>query len=145
MHLNHINLCASDVLALASTLVDHFGYRLADSGVVPRPDGAADSRFALVIGADGSELVITQIAAPPADQSAYPQGFHFGLIQPSRDAVYAKHDELSAAGLTPGTINDGFEVWGATWTAFYCPLGDGLEIEINYRTTSDFLDTRAST
>lgn len=145
MHLNHINLCASNVPALASTLVNHFNYRLADSGAIPRPDDDEDSHFALVIGADGSELVITQITAPPADQSAYPQGFHFGLIQPSREAVYAKHDELTTAGLTPGKINDGFQVWGATWTAFYCPLGDGLEIEINYRTTSDFLDTRAST
>ena len=27
----------------------------------------------------------------------------------------------------------GFQVWGATWTAFYCPLGDGLDIEVNYR------------
>ena len=47
MRLNHINLCASDVEALADTLVQHFGYRTADSGNVPGAS-AADQRFAAV-------------------------------------------------------------------------------------------------
>ncbi len=81
-----------------------------------------------------------QASPEPDGQSAYPTGFHFGLIQDSREAVYAKHDELLGAGYRPGKINDGFEVWGATWTAFYCPLGDGLQIEVNYRTSSGLLD-----
>ncbi|PRY04638.1 hypothetical protein [Kineococcus rhizosphaerae] len=51
-----------------------------------------------------------------------------------------KHTELLDAGYEPGKISSGFEVLGATWTAFYCPLGDGLEIEINHRTPSPLLD-----
>ncbi|BCY09174.1 VOC family protein [Actinoplanes sp. L3-i22] len=132
MRLNHLNLCASDVTALTGTLVTHFGYRIIDSGQVPAAAGGGS--FAAVAGTDGSELVITQIDPVPHGRSAYPKGFHFGLIQDSREAVYAKHDELTAAGLHPGKISDGFQVWGATWTAFYCPLGDGLDIEVNYRT-----------
>ncbi|GAA4672276.1 VOC family protein [Frondihabitans cladoniiphilus] len=140
MRLNHINLCASDVPAMADKLVTHFGYRVVDSGAYPLPDGSGNSHFSAIVGTDGSEFLITQIAAPTEGMSAYPNGFHFGLIQDTREAVLTKHDELTAAGLAPGKINDGFEVWGATWTAFYCDLGDGLEVEINYRTQSDRLD-----
>ena len=138
MRLNHINLCASDVTALTDKLVTHFGYRIIDSGHAPAAVGGG--YFAAVTGNDGSEFVITQIDPVPDGGSAYPKGFHFGLIQDSREAVYAKHDELTAAGLHPGEISDGFQVWGATWTAFYCPLGDGLDIEVNYRTASVLLD-----
>ena len=141
MRLNHINLCASDVTALAGQLVTHFGYRIIDAGHVPDAAGAYRGSFAAVAGTDGSEFVITQIDPAPDGGSAYPKGFHFGLIQDSREAVYTKHAELTAAGLSPGAISDGFQVWGATWTAFYCPLGDGLEIEVNYRTPSALLDT----
>ena len=76
-----------------------------------------------------------------SEHPAYPPGFHFGLIQDSVEAVHLKHAELTAAGLNPGRINGPFEAVGATWTAFYCPLGDGLEIEINHRTRSKILDT----
>ncbi len=141
MRLNHINLCASDVPTLADKLVTHFGYRIIDSGRPPAAAGGGRGYFAAVAGNDGSDFVITQIDPVPDDGSAYPKGFHFGLIQDSREAVYTKHAELTAAGLNPGEISDGFQVWGATWTAFYCPLGDGLEIEVNYRTPSALLDT----
>ena len=145
MRLNHINLCATNVPLLAGKLVAHFGYHLIDSGDFPRQDGSGESQaFAAVVGQDGSELVISEINAIPGAASAYPRGFHFGLIQDSREAVHAKHAELTAAGFQPGDISDGFEVWGSTWTAFYCPLGDGLEIEINYRTPSSLLDEAAS-
>ncbi|TQS45095.1 VOC family protein [Cryptosporangium phraense] len=137
MRLNHINLCASDVTALTDKLVAHFGYRLIDSG---RSSFGPAGDFAAVVGKDGSEFVITQIDPVPEGGSAYPEGFHFGLIQDSRAAVYDKHAELVAAGLNPGDISDGFQVCGATWTAFYCPLGDGLEVEVNYRTPSALLD-----
>lgn len=141
MPLNHINLCSSDVRRLRSVFEGHFGYRTVDSGTVPEIPGVAGAGgpFAMLVGPDGSNIVITHIDA--TDRSAYPPGFHFGIIQDSVEAVRAKHDELSAAGYQPGKINGPFTAAGAEWTAFCCPLGDGLEIEINHRTPSDLLDT----
>lgn len=140
MRLNHINLCASDVAALQRTLERHFGYRTVDSGRVPDVPGlaGAGTDYAMLVGEDGSNIVISQIEPP--EHSAYPPRFHFGLIQDTREAVYAKHAELTAAGFEPGKVSGPFEVLGAQWTAFTCPLGDGLEIEINHRTRSDLLD-----
>ena len=142
MHLDHLNLCSSDVSVLARTLERHFGYRVLQAGRVPDVPGVANpgSEFAFLLGEDGSYIVVTQIDAQPDGRSSYPPQFHFGLRQESADAVHAKHAELTAAGLTPGKISEGFEVLGAVWTAFYCPLGDGLEVEINHRTHSTVLD-----
>lgn len=140
MRLNHINLCSSDVAALQQKLERHFGYQTVDSGTVPDVPGlaGAGTPYAMLIGEDGSNIVISQIDA--RDGSAYPAQFHFGLIQETPEAVHAKHEELVAAGLAPGKVNGPFEVLGARWTAFSCPLGDGLEIEINHRTRSELLD-----
>lgn len=140
MPFNHINLCASDVKALRTTLEQHFGYRTVDSGTVPNIPGIAGAGgdFAMLVGEDDSNIVITHI--DPSENPSYPPGFHFGLIQDSVEAVHLKHRELTAAGFSPGKINGPFEAVGAHWTAFYCPLGDGLEVEINHRTRSDILD-----
>ena len=142
MKLNHVNLCASDVTTLAHTLETHFGYRTLEIGTVPDLPWATNpgSTYAILVGEDVSDIVITQIDPVPEGESAYPPQFHFGLMQDTVEAVHAKHAELKQAGFTPGKLNEGFEVLGATWTAFYCPLGDGLEIEINYRTHSDLID-----
>ncbi len=142
MHLDHLNLCASDVAALTQTLERHFGYRVVQAGHVPEGPGVANpgSAFAFLQGEDGSSIVVTQIDAQPDGRSSYPLQFHFGLMQESADAVHAKHAELTAAGYTPGAISAGFEVFGAVWTAFYCPIGDGLEVEVNHRTRSTTLD-----
>lgn len=142
MHLDHLNLCASDVPALSSTLERHFGYRLVQADRVPDVAGLpnAGSEFAFLMGQDGSCIVVTQIDAHPDGRSSYPPQFHFGLMQETAAAVHAKHAELTAAGFEPGEISAGFEVFGAVWTAFYCSMGDGLEIEINHRTRSAILD-----
>ena len=142
VQLNHVNLCASDVPALAHTLETHFGYRTVDSGTVPDEPWADNpgSAYAILVGEDLSDIVITQIDPVPEGESAYPPQFHVGLMQDSADAVHAKHADLVRAGFEPSDVNEGFEVLGATWTAFYCALGDGLDVEVNHRTHSDLLD-----
>ena len=142
MRLDHLNLCSSDVGGLARLLGRHFGYRLLQAGHVPETPGTAHrgGEFAFLLGEDGSSIVITQIDAQPDGSSSYPPQFHLGLRQESSEAVHAKHAELLAAGLAPGKVSEGFEVLGAVWTAFYCPVGDGLEIEVNHRTCSTILD-----
>ncbi|MCS7483801.1 VOC family protein [Umezawaea endophytica] len=146
MRLDHINLCASDVPALTRTLTRHFGYTALREGTVADYPGAPNpgAAFSFLLGQDGSHIVVTQITAAAEDVSSYPPQFHFGLMQDTVEAVHEKHAELTAAGHRPGPISSGFEVLGATWTAFYCPLGDGLEIEINHRTASALLDRPAS-
>jgi hypothetical protein len=142
MRLDHINLCATDVAALTGTLSRHFAYEVVNQGTVPDYPGATNpgSAYAFLVGQDASSIVISEIAPVADGGSAYPSGFHFGLIQDSADAVHAKHAELIEAGYAPGPISAGFEVLGATWTAFYCEIGDGLEIEVNHRTASAILD-----
>lgn len=132
MKLNHINLCTSDVSALSAFLVNHFSYHVLQAGKVPADAGEAkaETDFAMLDGADGSSLVLTQIVPP--GPSSYPTGFHFGIAMDSPDDVHAKHAELSANGHAPEGVKS-FEAVGATWTAFSCPLGDGLKIEINHR------------
>ena len=44
------------------------------------------------------------------------------------------------SGLASAEISDGFEVFAAVWTALYCPVGDGLEIEVCHRAHSTILD-----
>lgn len=142
MRLDHINLCASDVPALTRTMEQHFGYEVLQAGTIPDYPGAtnAGEAYSFLVGQDGSYIVISEITATADGASAYPRQFHFGLMQDTVEAVHDKHAELLEAGYQPGPISSGFEVLGATWTAFYCPIGDGLEIEINYRTRSAVLD-----
>jgi len=142
VNLNHVNLCSSDVPALTATLEQHFEYRIIQAGTVPDEAWATNpgSHFAMLTGGDGSNIVITEIRPTPDGRSAYPSGFHIGIMQPTAQAVIEKHEELTKAGYQPGPLSDGFEAVGATWTAFYCPVGDGLEIEVNHRTRSPVLD-----
>jgi len=145
MHLDHLNLCASDVPGMTRTMVRHFGYTVLQEGSIPDRPGVPNpgNSFSFLLGQDGSYIVITQIPAAVGGASCYPAQFHFGLMQDTVEAVHQKHAELLDAGFGPGPISSGFEVLGATWTAFYCPLGDGLEIEINHRTASALLDRPA--
>lgn len=134
MKLNHINLCSSDVPALSSFLNRFFDYEVLKAGKVPMPaaDTKAESDYAMLEGVDGSFIVITEILSPV--QPAYPTNFHFGIIMETPAQVHDKHRELGEAGFHPEKISEGFEVLGERWTAFYCPIGDGMKIEVNHRT-----------
>ena len=56
--------------------------------------------------------------------------FHVGFTINSPEAVRAKHEELQQAGLAPGPITE-YQAMGAAWTAFYCAIGDGIDLEVN--------------
>jgi hypothetical protein len=124
--LNHLNLCTSDVLALGKLFTQHFTFTTLQ---------AADTS-AMLRGSDGFLLVLTQIDphAPPT----YPYSvlftrhisFHVGFMLDAPAHVHAKHQELQAAGWQPKPIQT-FEALGAAWTSFYCPVGDGIEVEVN--------------
>jgi hypothetical protein len=89
------------------------------------------SGFALLRGSDGFSLIITEIG--PDSPTAYPTDFHIGFILDAPDEVQAKHKQLSDGGCQPSPIKS-FEAMGSIWTAFYCPVGDGIDIEVNAHT-----------
>lgn len=129
LRLNHINLCSSHVSWLSDFLVAHFGYDVSQAGKMP----ASEAEFAMLEGKDGSCLVITQITS--SAEPAYPAEFHFGIVMDSPEEVHGKHRELTRAGHSPEEVNS-FQALGASWTAFYCPVGDGMKIEVNHRMPS---------
>jgi catechol 2,3-dioxygenase-like lactoylglutathione lyase family enzyme len=141
MRLNHINLCSSDVPALASFFTEHFGYSVVQAGKVPDHihEANAGTEFAMLDGADGSSLVLTQIVPP--GPSSYPTNFHFGIAMDSPEDVCAKNAELSDAGYCADDVKR-FEAVGADWTTFTCDLGDGLRVEVNHRSVKTSSDKR---
>lgn len=129
MKLNHANLFSSDVLGLSDLLIRHFSFEKEQAG----------EGFAMLRGCDGFSLVLMEFGAdaprlyPSADVFGMHISFHIGFIVDSADKVHAKHRELSESGCRPGAIKT-FDAIGKSWTAFYCPVGDGIEIEITAHT-----------
>jgi hypothetical protein len=94
MQLKHLNLATSDVGGLALFCDRYFWFkRLAARG---------QDAFALMCNQD--EFVLTLMKAKKHDPAAYPETFHVGFYVGVPDAVQAKHDELSQAGLSPGKV-----------------------------------------
>jgi len=108
MHLDHLNLCASDAPALSSTLEQHFGYGLVQAGRVPDVAGLANagSEFAFLLGEDGSSIVVSQIDAQPDGRSslssAVPPRAHAGVRgRRARQARRARRCRVRARQLPP--------------------------------------------
>lgn len=128
MNLNHVNLCTNRVAEISAIFQDHFAFEVLD----------ANEYSATLRGQDGFLLVLTQTAADSPKSYPYthfPQfnfrfNFHVGFMLDSPGEVRAKHQQLKEAGLEPGSLNE-YQALGASWTAFYCPVGDGIDIEVN--------------
>ncbi len=91
----------------------------------PLPPG---SSFAILRGSDAFSLVLTEPG--PESPKIYPSDFHVGFTIETPEEVRTKHQELCDSGLEPEPINT-FSAMGKNWTAFYCPVGDGIRIEVN--------------
>ena len=66
----------------------------------------------------------------PGKMTAYPPGSHIGFIVETPEAVRSKHADLTAAGWAPNKVGDIMRGDLAS-TTFYCPLGDGLLLEVS--------------
>jgi len=64
---------------------------------------------------------------PKRGPVGYPETFHVGFYVDNPAAVHAKHDELAAAGLTPGEIQGERNMRG---THFYCTAPGNVLVEI---------------
>jgi catechol 2,3-dioxygenase-like lactoylglutathione lyase family enzyme len=119
MQLKHLNLTTSDVGGLAAFFERFFGFkRLMTRG---------QDAFALMSNQD--EFILTLMKAKKHEPAAYPETFHVGFYLGAPDAVPAKHDELTQAGLSPGKIQLPSR-GGSRVTTFYCNAPGGVVIEI---------------
>ena len=129
MNLNHAHLFTADVAATSGLLTRHFAFAVEQAG----------AGFAMLRGSDGFSLVLMAFGAdgprafPSADTFGQRIGTHIGFVVATAEAVRAKHVELDDGGCRPGAIKT-FEALGKSWTAFYCPLGDGVDIEVTAHT-----------
>ena len=120
MKLNHANLIATEVAALAGFFTSHFGFEL----VAMRGKDA----FAVLRGTDGFSL---NLMTPGKERAAsYPDGFHVGFFVGKADGVHTKHAELADAGLQPSEVQE-LTRGGIKSTTFYCHAPGGLLIEVS--------------
>ena len=115
MRLNHLNLTVPDVPACRDFFTTYFGFRsVAERG-----------RSALVVLTDESGFVLTLNNFGKATEVRYPEAFHVGFIQESRERVDAIFERFKA---------DGFDVpppreFHGAWT-FYLQAPGGVLVEV---------------
>jgi hypothetical protein len=111
--LNHLDLQAPDVQALASFLVEHFGLQRRSNDRSPA--------IAILGDEAGFTLVIQRMR-----EGAYPPGFHIGFILDTAAEVRARREMLVARGVTAGEI--GIDNRG---TRFYLTAPGEILVEVS--------------
>ena len=117
LQLNHANLPVEDVAALSGFFVRHFGFRVAGS----RDAGA----FVMLRGEDGFLLNVMK----DRPGGGFPRNFHVGFLVESAEIVRTKHDELSAAGVEVGPVEE-LSRGGGRSVTFYCHAPSGILVEV---------------
>ena len=114
MQLNHFDLAVPDLAAAVTFFTDGFGFRVVNSFEGMR-----------ILAGDGNFiLALTECAEPH-----YPESFHIGFLQPSRDAVSQTYARLLEAGIDVQAAP--VDAYGAF--IFYCRVPGGTQVEIAYR------------
>lgn len=114
MQLNHFDLAVPDLAAAVAFFEKGFGFRVVNS-----MDG-----LRILVGDGDFVLALTQCAEPH-----YPESFHIGFLQASRDAVNDAHQHLLAAGIeveAPPAVAFGAYI-------FHCRVPGGILVEVAYR------------
>jgi catechol 2,3-dioxygenase-like lactoylglutathione lyase family enzyme len=119
MQLKHLNLTSSDVSGLAAFFERFFGFKR----FLERGSGAFT-----ILGND-EDFVLTLMKAKKHDPVGYPETFHVGFYLDNPTAVHTKHDELAAAGLSPGEIQ-GADRNNMRGAHFYCTAPGNVLVEI---------------
>ena len=114
MRLNHLDLLARDVQALAAWFVEHFDFTRVSNDRSP----------AVAVLRDSGDF--TLVVRRREDETPYPAGFHVGFYQPDVAAVHAHHARLTAAGLEVGPV-----AASGRGTMFYLRAPDGILVEVN--------------
>lgn len=90
MKLNHINLVVSNVATAILFFEKYFGFKCTET--------KGDNIVAVLKGIDGFTLVIMK---QKDGEPQYPQAFHIGFMQESKEQVHDVHAQLK---------NDGYDV-----------------------------------
>ncbi|KYF63961.1 hypothetical protein BE11_24950 [Sorangium cellulosum] len=119
MHLNHLDLCVSNVRETSEFFERFFGFRCQ------REKG----RDALAILQDeaGFTLVISRLRAE--DPTSYPAQFHVGFLLESEAAVHEAYERMTGAGA--GVVSPMRDVRGGP--AFYTRAPGGVLVEVSHR------------
>lgn len=104
MKLNHINLVVTDVSAAVALFEAYFDFSCQQI--------KGDNAIAIMQGRDGFSLVLMSATVSKVGDATYPDAFHIGFMQESRDAVTVTWQRLKDAGIIvgrePGKIRDTF-------------------------------------
>ena len=115
MKLNHLNICTSEVRSAAKLFEQYFGFR--------RVNATTSEKLAVLKNEEGFLLLFSNF-----DKDAkphYPEGFHFGFILDTREAVNTIYQRLNAAGIASEPPR---EMHGS-WTFYFAAPGN-LLIEV---------------
>jgi len=118
MQLKHINFATSDVAGLGAFFERYFAF----NRLLERGSGA------FMLMSNDEEFVLTLMKTKKQDPAIYPETFHIGFYVGDPAAVQAKHDELAAAGCSPGEIKHAGG--NGRGTHFYCTAPGNVVVEI---------------
>jgi len=115
--LNHANLPVADVASLRDFFVQQFDFTVLNT--------RGENAFAVLRGTDGFILNIMR----DRNDSGFPENFHVGFFLDSPDDVRAKHDQMQAANLAPGPIEE-LNRGGWKSLTFYCRAPNNILVEV---------------
>jgi len=94
MRLNHINLVVTDVAEAIQFFEKYFGFTcIAIKG---------NNLISVLRGADGFELVLMSSSMNEKTAPVYPENFHIGFKQNTKEAVDDMYNNLKKDGIAPG-------------------------------------------
>jgi len=117
MKLNHLNLCVPNPKQASQFFVDYFGFQRANTNGL--------DTIVVLFGEDGFVLALSNFDKKSVP--VYPNGFHFGFIQETREQVDNLYEHLHAAGFAseaPRSLH-------GSWTFYFNAPGDIL-VEVQY-------------
>lgn len=119
MHLNHLDLQVTDVIATAALLEDLLGLR-----VVSNRGSAA---IAILDDGNGFTLVLQR---RKRDDERYPEGFHFGCLVADEPTVIDFQARARGRGLDVSDVQR-----NGRGTLCYARIGDGILLEVSWHRT----------
>jgi catechol 2,3-dioxygenase-like lactoylglutathione lyase family enzyme len=112
MKLNHLNICTSDPNAAAEFFVKYFAFERAPTGM--------EDTICVVRDETGFVLLFSNFSKKAAP--VYPDGFHFGFILETREAVNRMYERLQA----DGHASQPPRMLHGSWTFYFTAPGNFL-------------------